>query len=45
MLDAEHGSEFLGDLILVPLGMVTRDPLDEVDVLAGDAGSADLARA
>ena len=43
MPDAERGGEFLGDPILAPLGMVARDAPDEGDVLAGDAGSADLA--
>jgi hypothetical protein len=41
MQNAKLGSEFLGDLVLAPLGMVTRNALDEGDVLAGDGWSTD----
>jgi len=45
VVDPELGGEFLGDPLPAPLGMVPGDPSDEVDVLAGDSGSADLGRA
>ena len=45
MPDAEVGDEFLGDSILTPLGMITRDTLDEGDVPPGDERSTDLATA
>ena len=45
VLNPELGGKLLGDLVLAPFGMVTRDASDEVDALAGDARSADLARA
>ena len=43
MLDAELGGQFLGDLVFAPFGVVSRDTLNEVDVLSGNAGSARLA--
>ena len=44
MLDAELGKELSSDPVLALLGVVPRDALDEADVFAWDAGSADLRR-
>jgi len=43
--DAELGSKLLSNLVFTPSGLVSRDALDEGDVLPRNAGTADLARA
>ena len=42
MADAELGGKLFGDPVLPPLGMVGRDPLDEVDVLPRNPWAARL---
>jgi hypothetical protein len=45
VVDAEFGKELLSDLVLAPLEVIARDPLDESDMLPGDGGTTDLAGA